>query len=70
MGILLPDEQIEEQRDKQTYIVDCRVAFISEHNLEIIKCFLGDLERMTNIDTSTKRMCVTGYQAPNYFYRL
>ena len=28
------------------------------------------LERMMNIDTFTKRICITGYQAPNYFYRL
>ena len=26
------------------------------------------LERMTNIDTFTESMCITGYQALNYFY--
>ena len=28
------------------------------------------VERMMNIDTFTKRMCITGYQAPQYLYRL
>ena len=28
------------------------------------------VERMTNIDTFLERMCITGYQAPNYFHRL
>ena len=30
MGILLPDERIEEQKGQKTYIVDCRVASVSE----------------------------------------
>ena len=28
------------------------------------------IEIMTNIDTFTKRLCISGYQAPNCFYRL